>query len=185
MERTTQTISLWQSHLNKAMDEILSWQEHSDELMNSKPVSNQWSVYEIIDHLDKVNRSYKAQLDNMVLGKGQPLRGLGLWWGKTLGGFILKSVKPDNPRKIKTFPVWEPSFSQLDASVIDTFKQSQRKLLDYLEKSSEGLANRIKITSPANQRIYYPLDLAYDIIVSHEQRHILQARQVFQQLKKG
>ncbi len=38
-------------------------------------------------------------------------------------------------------------------------------------------------TSPANKNIIYTLETAFDIIVTHEQRHLAQAKEVLEMLK--
>jgi hypothetical protein len=41
------------------------------------------------------------------------------------------------------------------------------------------------ISSPANKIIVYKLEIAFDIIVAHEKRHLEQAREVLQILNRN
>jgi hypothetical protein len=41
------------------------------------------------------------------------------------------------------------------------------------------------ISSPANKNIVYKLETAFDIIVSHEQRHLEQAKEILQLMKNN
>lgn len=158
--------------------ELLTWQVHDDERLNRRPESDQWSLYEIVDHLDKVNRSYFDQLEQVTLGNGQELRGFRRWWGNTTGKFILKSVQPENTRKVKTFPVWTPSTITYQKEVFSHFVNSQQKMIGFMKCSGEAVAKQISITSPANRRLYYPLGLAFQIITDHQLRHIFQGKRI-------
>lgn len=166
--------------LDQNQNEVLSWQIHGEERLNRRPDSDRWSLYEIIDHLDKVNRSYFDQLAEITLGNGRSLNGLGLWWGNKLGKFILNGVQPSNTRKVKTFPVWTPTAITYQDVVFSNFVESQQKMIGYVKSSGEAVARDTRIVSPANKYLYYPLGIAFQIIAVHQLRHIQQGKQVLQ-----
>ena len=62
------------------------------------------------------------------------------------------------------------------------YKQNNENFAELLEWH---LANGVVISSPANKNIVYKLEVAFDIIVSHEQRHLEQAREVLQLIKNN
>ena len=79
---------------------------------------------------------------------------------------------------MKTFPIWEPSNSQVKSDIILLFKNHQTELQQNIEDAKELLKNDVVISSPANRNIVYKLETAFDIIVTHEQRHLEQAREI-------
>jgi hypothetical protein len=86
---------------------------------------------------------------------------------------------------MKTFPIWEPSTSHVIADILNRFQNHQNELAKKIEDAKEDVANGVVISSPANKNIVYKLETAFDIIVSHEQRHLEQAREVLQLIKNN
>ncbi|MCB0658804.1 MAG: hypothetical protein KDC57_21810 [Saprospiraceae bacterium] len=182
MDPTIEQRQRWTSLLTQIQHEILTWRKVGSELLNRRPGADRWCLYEIIDHLDKVNRSYFPQLAAIENGSGQVLRGPRLWWGKQLGKFILKSVQPDNPKRVKTFPVWVPNPDTFDESTFTSFVTSQQQMISGINGSGAAVRSNVKLTSPANKHIYYPAVLAFEIIVTHQLRHLRQGQDVLSSL---
>lgn len=133
-----------------------------------------WSAGEHIDHLIKVSQSYYPVLDH--LKKHQLNLGFLANIGfivRMFGNMILKSVQPDNTQKVRTFPLWEPS--NISADVIDQFKAEQDQLKEQIQSCEAFVKAGAVIHSPANSRIVYKLETAFDIIVDHQKRHLQSA----------
>lgn len=86
---------------------------------------------------------------------------------------------------MKTFPVWEPSGFMADERLVEAFKNHQEVLKKHIDASQEFIEKGIVISSPANKYVVYTLEAAFDIIVSHEKRHLEQAKEAYQLLQKG
>ncbi|MBO6517629.1 MAG: DinB family protein [Bacteroidia bacterium] len=144
--------------------------------MNFKPSSDSWSIAQNIDHLMAVNRSYYDTIDGMLDGSfTPPFHGRIGFVVNFLGKSILRSVEPSRKRKIKTFPVWEPTLSDFGPAILDDFKREQDMLIEHLRKSEGLLKQGAVISSPANRNIVYTLETAFKIIITHEKRHLAQA----------
>ena len=85
---------------------------------------------------------------------------------------------------MKTFPIWEPSKSEISDDILERFINHQSELKELIKNSEDLLARRSVICSPANKNIVYKLETAFDIIVTHEQRHFEQAKEVLIELRK-
>ena len=85
---------------------------------------------------------------------------------------------------MKTFPIWEPTKSEIPEGILERFKNHQLDLKDLIKNSMDLVDKGVIISSPANKNIVYKLEKAFDIIVTHEQRHYEQAKEVNQLLKK-
>jgi hypothetical protein len=94
------------------------------------------------------------------------------------GRIILDSVQPDRKKHMKTFPLWEPSQSEIGADILLRFEAHQEELKKLIENSSDLLDKNTIICSPANKNIVYKLETAFDIIVAHERRHFEQAKEM-------
>lgn len=54
-----------------------------------------------------------------------------------------------------------------------------------IEDAKELIENGTIIASPANRNIVYKLETAFDIIISHEQRQLEQAKEIVQLMKNN
>lgn len=177
------------------------WHEHLDPItqqvstafggltaaqLNWKPDAATWSVAQNIDHLIVINESYFPIIDALEQGtyRAAFLSKLGFFVSfceKT----VLKSVQPDRVRKMKTFPIWEPRTSDLPADILETFRVHQASLKDMMQRASRWVAEETVISSPANRNIVYRLGTAFEVIVTHERRHLAQAEEVMAQMRRA
>lgn len=157
----------------------------SNEQLNWKPNTNTWSIAQNLDHLIVVNETYYPVLASLKEGtyKTPFIAKIG-FMVSFLGKTVLKAVQPDRQKKMKTFPIWEPSISQIEGAVLKRFENHQKELKQKIEDAKELLEIETIISSPANRNIVYKLETAFAIIVSHEQRHFEQAKEVLSLLKK-
>ncbi len=91
---------------------------------------------------------------------------------------VLKAVAPHNPKKTRTFPVWEPSQSNIEADILSQFLAEQERIKEMFKKCESFLGKGVVISSPASANLVYSLESAFDIIVIHQKRHFLQAERV-------
>jgi hypothetical protein len=79
---------------------------------------------------------------------------------------------------MKTFALWEPTKSRVASNILKDFEQHQAELKKVIVTMQPYLDGKTVISSPANKMIVYTLDTAFDIIITHERRHLEQAREV-------
>lgn len=147
--------------------------------LNFKPNNHTWSIAQNIDHLIIINNSYypiiaSARNNNLTL----PFTSRLDFIVNSFGKMILKSVQPERKRRMKTFNLWEPAQSNFTGDILDQFKISQDELKTLIEGSGDLIKNGAVIYSPANRKIVYKLETAFDIIVIHERRHFEQAMEI-------
>jgi hypothetical protein len=52
-----------------------------------------------------------------------------------LGKTVLEAVKPDRKKKIKTFPIWQPTSRQIDENILNRFVKHQTELKRQIQSS--------------------------------------------------
>jgi hypothetical protein len=151
--------------------------------LNWKPNAKTWSVAQNIDHLIVINRTYFPTFEAIQNGiYDLPFLAKFNFVVAFLGKSVLKAVQPDRKNKMKTFSMWEPGKSEIPSDILEKFEEQQRELKQWIEQSADLLDKGTIISSPANKMIVYKLETAFDIIVTHEQRHFNQATEVLSHL---
>ncbi len=158
----------------------------TSEQLNWKPNSTTWSIAQNIDHLIAVNESYYPVLESLKAGtyKTPFIAKIG-FMVSFLGKTVLKAVQPDRKNKMKTFPIWEPTTSNVIDDILKRFQIHQNELIQKIEDGKGFVEKGVVISSPANKNIAYTLETAFNIIVSHEQRHLVQAKEILNLMKNN
>ena len=179
MDTNTQ-IKHWTDTLSQCTEDYLHLVEAlSAEELQQSPEPQAWSIAQILEHLIIINETYFPILEQLKTGSYQAywtsrIPGFATWMGK----MIQKSVLPETSKKIKTFPIWEPTQATLIPNIVERFQAHQEKMIYSIQESRLLLQKNPLVSSPANKVIVYPLSQAFEIIVSHEQRHLQQAKQL-------
>jgi len=157
----------------------------SEQDLNWRPNNQTWSIAQNLEHLIVINSSYfpiieKALQRNLEIAWPGRVKFIYNMIGKTL----VKASDPNRRKKLKTFPVWLPSESNIPGDILIRFEDHQQELKQYMDKSHSLLLNNTVIYSPANKMIVYKLATAFDILVLHERRHYNQASELIQLIKR-
>ena len=152
----------------------------SAEQLNWKHAEKSWSVAQCFDHLIKVHSLYFPLFERLASGdtkqnsweRMSPLSGF-------FGRYLIKSMRPENPKKMKTTPKAYPSASEIDGDIIERFAGHQNQMIASLQKLPANIdPAKQMITSPLLGVVTYSLDDTFTILVVHCQRHFLQAKRV-------
>jgi len=149
--------------------------------LNWKPSADRWSVAQCFDHLLTSNKGYFPVIEDAFAGKKRT------FWERVpglpglAGKLLIKAMEPTSTRKVKAPKKFQPSQSDISASVIDNFAEQQGKLVEKMKASEHLDLERIVITSPVSAAVTYSLMDAYRLIVVHEQRHFQQAKRVMEE----
>lgn len=175
----------WINQIDRTTDDFsTTFKDLTKEKLNYKPAHEVWSIAQNIHHLILINESYFLMLDKIKNGEHTlPWIAKVNFLANFFGKVILNSVSPERRKKMKTFAIWEPSTSNLEETILSDFAVHQEKLKEYILTSNNWIEQGLVISSPANKNIVYKLEKAFDIIVTHEQRHFEQAKELLQVIK--
>ncbi len=174
---TSNWISSLDSHTQNFQE---AFGDLTEDQLNWKPDPNTWSIAQNIDHLITINRTYFPVVASIHQGNYKlSLMGKVGFIAPVMGKMVLNAVGPDRKRKTKTFPIWEPQSSRISGDIVESFTAHQEELKQMIEGASDLLDRGVIISSPANKNIVYSLESGFDIIVSHEERHLVQAKEVW------
>ena len=149
------------------------------EQLNWKPSADRWSIAQNLDHIMTINRSYYPVVEEVSNGiYTKPFLGRFDFIVNFFGKLLLKSIDPKNRKKARTFPIWEPSKSELPADILNQFVNHQEELKAWIVDHRALIEKNPVISSPASINIVYRLRVAIYMIILHEERHFLQASEV-------
>lgn len=177
------TVALTEQWLDQLDENTRNFQEAFGHLgeaqLNHRPDPTTWSIAQNIDHLMVINSSYLPVLEQVRAGSLKlPFYARFSFIVSWIGAQILASVQPDRKNKVKTFPLWEPSSSDLPPDILARFTDHQEMVKSVVLDSQDLVQRGTIVTSPASPYIVYRLETLFELIIVHERRHLEQARNV-------
>jgi len=151
----------------------------SDAQLNWKPAPDKWSIAQCLEHLTAASSGFNPYFVE-ALARGRERFGAAsppTYQPSFLGRWLIKHVEPESPRKLRAPKIFKPSASNVQ-NALDSFLEQQKAFLKFV-RATDGIDyNRTRLRSPVTPLVRYSLADAYVITVSHEQRHLQQARRV-------
>lgn len=151
----------------------------TEEQLNWRPGPEQWSVGECVDHLTVtgtrlLERSEPAIANARSRGRfaDGPFRygPINRWFARTLD--------EGETRKVKTFPIYVPSASNIGERVAVEFGQFHQRLAEAIGSANGVDLKKVKVRSPAMPLLNLSLGAWFAATLAHERRHIAQAKRV-------
>lgn len=159
-----------------------SFSSLSENQINWKPDIQSWSIAECVDHLAVTNKLYLVEFEKQFAKEQIKTDcSAAAVKHKWLSKFIIKSVDPNNPKKVKTFNVFSPSQSNYSKSVFNNFYNVQKSLINLISSSSGLNLNKYIMSSPAARIIKENFCDVLEIIRLHDRRHFNQVQRIFNQ----
>ena len=148
---------------------------------NWRPVPGSWSIAECLAHLNWVDELYSskiaAAIDSGIKGSG-PFK---LGW---LESCFIHLLEPPYKIRFKAPQVFKPAPEHNVDHVLESWRRTRVTLLELAAKA-EGLdLRRIRVTSPANNRVKVSLLGAFHVVIAHDRRHLWQAEQIRKMLPR-
>ncbi len=145
--------------------------------LNWKPNQKSWSVGQCLEHLIVTNRELLRAVKTHVDGTHRKTIFERWAFGSGyFGGYVLKAVQPENPRKSNAPKVFRPTRSRISGDVVERFTAQQAEAARLMEQSAELDLEKTIVTSPVARFVTYSMLDAFKILVNHERRHFRQAK---------
>lgn len=159
-----------------------TWLELPLKQLQYKPNANSWSILECIEHLNLYSDFYvpeiKTQMDNSKHQGFAPV-----FKSSWLGNYFAQAMLPkEKLNKMKTFADKDTNGSTLTKSVLEKFIQHQKKTLLLLEQAEQVNLTKTTTGITLTQWIKLRLGDTFRVIIYHNDRHIIQAKNVLAQL---
>jgi DinB superfamily len=149
----------------------------SEEQLNWQPTAGAWSVGQCLEHLCITNEAYMPPMSAALQGQPDaPVEEIRPGW---FSRWFLKSfVEPSpNARRVPAPRKIRPGM-RVSAGVVERFLASNKACRELLVRSRSKDVNRIRFWNPLVSGVRFTVGVGFEIIASHEQRHLLQAQRV-------
>ena len=146
---------------------------------------SRWSIAECVGHLNLTTRKFEPVIREALdragaLGGPVPRR-----YRRNLVGWLLwRSAGPPARLRVKTPAAFVPRDDGGPAELIAEFDRWQSEQLGWVDAADGLPLNRLQIASPFDSRVRYNLYACLSILPRHQHRHLWQAEQVWQDLRK-
>ncbi len=147
----------------------------NSEQLNRKSHPNSWSIAQCLEHLIISNEKYFPVFENIIASKHKMT-----FWEKNnpltsyTGKQMIKTLGPIVTKKFQSPKLFLPSQSTIRNSIVLDFVLHQEKLKKIVDALNDSKFDKIIITSPVAALLTLNLRDALQILVVHEERHLLQ-----------
>ena len=147
------------------------------EQLNWQPMPGSWSVGQCLEHLCIMNEAYMPAISAALEAKpDSPVEQITPGW---FGGWFLRNfVEPSPNGRRASAPSKIRPGAKVDLSVIDRFLADNKSCRELIVRARAKDVNRIRFWNPLVPGLRFTVGTGLEIIVSHEQRHLLQAERV-------
>jgi len=153
----------------------------NSEQLNWQPATDKWSIAQCYEHMLVGADLYAAKLVPAI--KAGRDKGLNADPGleprhSFMGKLIIKAVDPQATKPMKSPKTFAPAQSDIESDVNDRFGKSHQVIIDLMSDCDGLNFNKIKMGSPVSGLIRLNAGDAFQIMASHAERHLGQARRV-------
>ncbi|MBZ4187755.1 DinB family protein [Niabella beijingensis] len=142
-----------------------------------RPAAGGWNALECLEHLNRYSSYYLDALQSCI-SKAASLPAATYRPGR-LGNYFAKIIHPDTSRKkMKTPQPMNALHASLNRSVVTTFIDNQRQLLQLLEQARKVDLGKEKTGTSLSKLIRLKLGDTLRFVIYHNERHIRQAENV-------
>ncbi len=152
------------------------------EALQWKANSEQWSVLQCMEHLNRYCDFYLPELEKVIkqAPKGVKSHQFHSGW---IGNYFVQLISPQNGQvtnAIKTNKDMNPSQDQLDLAVLSRFFKHQEQFLQILSSANEVNLNKNKTAITLTTWIKLRLGDTLRFMVYHHLRHGIQMKNILQ-----
>lgn len=180
--------------LNRLVSEMEKLESMESELLLEPPGEGEWCVVEIVSHMNQAYRLYEDRIDKLLaeLPERKGEEGDDQFRGRGMAKMAIRSIRPVNgerKRRMKTMKRFEPAMKMESISndklseTFALFYRYQDHLKESIKKSRSKDVRKKRLNSAIGPIVRFYLPEAFDFLISHEERHLLQAQEVIAQLQ--
>jgi DinB superfamily len=149
-----------------------------------RPSKGGWSVAECLEHLNMTTRAFLPRWrEAFCFARAQGVLSDGPYrtdfWGKLLAW----ALEPPPKLRMPTTPPFQPLKTPAPWDVLPAFLSCQDELITTLDAARGIALDRVKVSSPFQERMRYSIWSSFRINAAHHRRHLWQAHRAAETLR--
>lgn len=155
----------------------------TDHQLNWKPKPDKWSISQNLEHLNVTTTLYLDEIREAIkAGKNQdqPIADFQYSW---LGKWFVQLMKPQSRFRFKAFKMIKPGEDGKGKQSLEGFLSLQDELYNFLKEAHHVDIKAMRVQSPVFPMLKLRLGEAFEAVINHETRHIMQAQGVIKTLE--
>jgi hypothetical protein len=176
-----------EKELNEATHRAWTLVQSTDgRLFTVRPNPSSWSAAECLSHLSISSESFLPVLQQAIDdARKRGVKAAARPPKMDLIGRVLRwFLEPPIRQKLKTTARFVPRSVRAKAEAFGEFAALQSKVTELLNTTRDLDLGRVKVASPFDRRVRFNLYSAFRILVAHERRHLWQAEQAVNALRR-
>ena len=151
-----------------------------EETLNWNPAEGVWSVAQCVDHLSVTAHRYIEVLEPAIAEARQKgLTGEGPR-KRSLSDRMLRWAVEPGRGKVKAPKMFHPGERMGRETLIASYHEAHATLRRLMEASDGLNLGKVRVVSPVTSLMRLTLGGAFEVITTHERRHLLQAEKVME-----
>ena len=150
-----------------------------------KKTPKQWSIIEVVDHLNKVYDIYEPNF-RKAIDAAPSLNGQQQKEQHTLlGRLSIYSMRPKKQKrkfKMKTFSFFEPTVGNSPNKVIEAYGSKKDTFNGFMKEARLKNLNNKKMPTALGEKMKFYVAECFDFILAHEERHLVQIEKLVVQV---
>lgn len=153
----------------------------SPEQLNWKAAEDTWSIGQCLEHLHVTNDVYLPPIADALKGRPRaPVHEITPgWFGRW---FIRNYIEPSSESRRARAPKKITPRERIDPPILDSFVRSNEAARDLIRRAGAHDVNRIRFRNPFVPLVRFTVGTGFEIVSTHQRRHLLQAERVRQAL---
>jgi hypothetical protein len=157
----------------------------SEAQFNWRPAPGQWSVEECLAHLTMIGQWEVPVIETAIdQAKACGLTAAGPFEYPAIERYILRETAPPVRHEVPAARRFQPLHGQPITGVLPTFLHVQSQFIRQLERADGLDLKRVKVVTPISRFLKLSLGMMFAQAAAHEQRHMQQARRVWERLPR-
>ncbi len=155
----------------------------TDHQLNWKPAPEKWSISQNLEHLNITTTLYLDEIREAIkAGKNKDVAGRDFQYS-WLGKWFVQLMKPQSRFRFKAFKVIKPGEEAKGKQSLEEFLSLQDEIYNFLIEAYNVDIKAMRVQSPVFPMLKLRLGEAFEAVINHEQRHLMQANGVIKTLE--
>ncbi|HSP17018.1 MAG TPA: DinB family protein [Thermoanaerobaculia bacterium] len=183
----TEPLAAVETELNEATERARRLVDSTPgRMFTVRPTLTQWSAAECLAHLSVSSELFlpvlRRSIDDAHKRRMKATRPPRM---DLLGRILRWFLEPPVRSRVKTTAAFVPKAIRAKSEALAEFSLLQSQLIDVLHSAADVPMAKLKIVSPFDSRVRYNVFSAFRIMAAHQRRHLWQAEQAVEALKKA